>query len=288
MFTRPSRVAAALALAAGLALPACDKKKDAGGGGGDSGPPPGYSGSKGGPPRPGGDPGAGGGVQDPSLPTPPAAPRLGATDARARQISKNNLKQVGLALHNFHSVYNAFPSGIADKTGKVGLSWRVSLLPYLDQVNLYKEFKLDEPWDSEHNKKLIASMPKLYAPPGVETKGYTYYRSFSGQGAFLPPPSQPGRPGQEMFGLRIAQITDGTSNTIAVAEAAEPVIWTKPEDLPFTPGKPPKLGGVFDTGFHALLCDGSVPFIPSSIDPKTLSNLIQTNDGNVVNIPGDR
>jgi hypothetical protein len=279
MLTRHSRAAASLALAftAGLlALPACDKKKDTGA----DNPAPG----PGSIPAPG--PNAGG-TPDATLPSPPGpGPHLRSTDARSKQISKNNLLQIGLALHNVHSAYNAFPLGIADATGKVGLSWRVAILPFIEQENLYKQFKLDEPWNSERNKKLITQMPKIYAPPGVDTNGHTYYRSFSGQGAFLPPPGRPGQPGQLVPGLRITSITDGTANTIAVAEAAEPVIWTKPEDLPFSPGKPPKLGGgVFDTGFHAVLCDGSVRFLPIDIDPKLLSNLIQTNDGNVVNLP---
>jgi len=180
-----------------------------------------------------------------------------------------------------------FPAGIADSTGKAGLSWRVALLPDLGEESLYKQFKLNEPWDSENNRKLIAQMPRVFAPPGLDTHGYTYYRSFSGGGAVLTSTGAAAKAGEPIHGYSIQKITDGTSNTLLAAEANEPVIWTKPDDLPFSPGKPPKLGGsVFADGFNGLLCDGSVRFIKNgSIDEKTLSNLIQTNDGNPIKLP---
>jgi hypothetical protein len=146
-------------------------------------------------------------------------------------------------------------------------------------------FKLDEPWDSPDNKKLISMMPATYAPPRSTTNGYTFYRSFSGQGAFLTA-GQPGRPGQPIGGTRVASVTDGLSITLMVAEAAEPVIWTKPDDLPFIPGKPPKLGGgVFSNGFCAVFCDGATRFLPLGMPNTTLSNLIQTNDGTPIDLP---
>src|SRR5206468_510550 len=117
------------------------------------------------------------------LPTPPKSGTIvtaGQTKqqlAAARSLSQGKLKQIALAFHNYHATYNYFPAGIYDKDGKVGLSWRVQILPYIEQAPLYKEFKLDEPWDSDHNKALIAKMPKLYAPPkGAEVaNGLTYY-----------------------------------------------------------------------------------------------------------------
>jgi hypothetical protein len=175
-------------------------------------------------------------------------------------------------------VLSAMPSGKAP-------NWSLAILPFLEQQALYNQFKLNEPWDSEHNKKLIPLMPKVYAPPGVDTNGYTYYRSFSGPDTVMPP-VQRATPGAVVKGVSPQHISDGTSNTLLVAEAAEPVIWTKPEELPFAPGKPPKLGsGVFSNGFCAITCDGAPRFIPSSIDAKTLSNAIQTNDGNPVVFP---
>src|SRR5205823_6071723 len=122
------------------------------------------------------------------VPAPPKAGTIvtagqeGVRLAAARTTSVNNLKQIGLAAHIFHDKYNAFPAGVFDASGKkVGLSWRVAILPFIEQDALYREFKLDEPWDSDHNKKLIAKMPKVFAPPAGEkvAAGYTYYQMFT-------------------------------------------------------------------------------------------------------------
>src|SRR5262249_21670890 len=77
--------------------------------------------------------------------------------AAARMQSSNNLKQFGLAMHTYLDQHGTFPpAAIYDKDGKALLSWRVLLLPYIEADPLYKKFKLDEPWDSAHNKKLLA------------------------------------------------------------------------------------------------------------------------------------
>src|SRR5206468_5253686 len=91
----------------------------------------------------------------------PALVPLEEAQARVLQPSRqehvNNLKQIGLAMHSYHDVYKRLPSGaVQDKDGKALLSWRVHLLPFLEQEALFKEFKLDEPWDSDNNKKLLA------------------------------------------------------------------------------------------------------------------------------------
>ncbi len=272
------------ALALGFFIPACNKKKETASNTTEAkGPPAGSGGSKG-----GGMPG-GNNKGEPGVPLPPGnGPVLGTGNAANKPITQNNLKQIGLAFHNLQDIYQAFPVAIADSTGKPGLSWRVAMLPFLEQDTLYKQFKLNEPWDSEHNKKLIALMPKTFAPPGIDTQGYTYYRSFSGPGAIMPPHTRPGTPGQVIPGNKIFSIPDGTANTLMVAEATEPVIWTKPDDLPFAAGvqRHPKLGdGVYKGGFYALMCDGSTRWIPGTIDVTNLCNAIQTNDGNIVNFP---
>ena len=79
------------------------------------------------------------------------------------------MKQIALAMHNFHDTHRSFPAAFkVDEEKKPLLSWRVELLPFLEQGELYKQFKHDEPWDSEHNKKLIAKMPQVFAVPGSE------------------------------------------------------------------------------------------------------------------------
>ena len=104
-----------------------------------------------------------------------------------RKQSQNNLKMIGLAFHNYAATNKSwFPNNIEDSKGKLLISWRVLLLPYLEEEKLFKEFKLDEAWDSEHNKKLISKIPKVFAPVrGKAEKGETYYRGFTGKNAIF-------------------------------------------------------------------------------------------------------
>src|SRR4051794_3818491 len=86
-----------------------------------------------------------------------------AREAARRSQCVNNLKQIGLAMHNYNSAYDVFPPAvITDPDGKPLLSWRVLLLPFLDEQALYEQFKLDEPWDSPNNKPLLSRMPKVF------------------------------------------------------------------------------------------------------------------------------
>ena len=201
----------------------------------------------------------------------PAVGRLKEQATRGR--SANNLKQIGLALHNYADTYNTFPSAaIVDKKGKPLLSWRVAILPYIEQDNLYKQFHLDEPWDSEHNKTLIAQMPKTFALPNNLSKpNETHYRVLVG--------------GDSMWdwvqGVTFAQITDGLSNTWMVVEADGGVPWTKPDELEFDAKKPlPKFGTKFNGGFHALYADGSVRLYKKV--PTSAAAMITKSGGEVI------
>jgi hypothetical protein len=190
------------------------------------------------------------------------------------RASANNLKQIGLAGHNYHDVNGRLANNITSKGGKPLLSWRVLLLPYIEETPLYNQFKLDEPWDSDHNKKLIEKMPKLYAPVRVKAEpGQTFYRGFTG----------PGTAFEMNKKLRLADITDGTSNTAWVVEAGEPAVWTKPDDLPFDPNKNlPKLGGLFDGEFNVLTMDGAVHRAKKDFDPKVFKALVTRAGGEVI------
>jgi RNA polymerase sigma factor (sigma-70 family) len=197
----------------------------------------------------------------------------------ARRQSMDNLKSLTLAMHNYHDMNGQFPpAAVYSKDGKPLLSWRVLLLPYLDQRDLFAQFKLDEPWDGPTNKKLLARMPDIYAVPLGKAKGTqnTIYQVFTGAGpvhTIFPGPNA----------SRIADITDGTSNTILIVEAADAVPWTKPADLPYDPKKPlPKVGGMFKKGFQAAFADGSVHFLKQTIKEATLRALITCNDGEVI------
>ncbi len=194
-------------------------------------------------------------------------------EAAARASASNNLKQIALAMHNHESAYQYFPpAAIVDKKGKKLLSWRVQILPFIEHENLYKQFKLDEPWDSEHNMKLVRLMPKVYADPRASAEpGKTYYKVFVGETA-----------GFDWVKTRkITDFLDGTSNTIMVAAAGEPVIWTKPDDFEFDPkGKLPDLTKPFANILVAMF-DGSVRTLTPKTSEKTLRALIGRNDGEV-------
>ena len=184
-------------------------------------------------------------------------------EAARRAQCTNNLKQIALAMHNYQSANNAFPKpAITDKQGKPLLSWRVAILPYLEQGPLYSKFKLDEPWDSPHNKALLKEMPPSYlCPSRARVEPFTTtYQVFTGKGALF-------ENGQD---VTIADVTDGTSNTLMVVEAKKEVPWTKPDDLSFDPAAAPSLFGAGSShpgGFNAAMADGSVRFFGNSINP---------------------
>jgi hypothetical protein len=196
-------------------------------------------------------------------------------EASARTQSMNNLKQIGLAMHNYHDANGHLPpSAVVDRKGKKLLSWRVLILPYIEQDNLYKQFKLDEPWDSEHNKKLIPLMPKTYADPRVPAgPGMTYYKVFVGRDAgfdWVQPRKFP------------ASFPDGTSNTIMTVAAGDPVVWTKPDDFEFDAEKgPPDLSKPFPVVLVGMF-DGSVRALNPKISPQTLKHAIMRDDGMVL------
>ncbi len=211
-------------------------------------------------------------------PSEDATPR----DVNSR-MSNNNLKQLGLGFHNVASTYNfELPTGIYDSTGKVGLSWRVAMLPFIEHGELYKQFHLSEPWDSPHNKQLISKMPRTYAKPGTDpSNGMTHYRTITGSGTIFPPPA-PGKGGTLAFGLKLTAIRDGTSNTALVVEAVDPVEWTRPDDLVYLAGGPlPKLGGISPDGYMIALADGSVRWFKGGASEQTLRALCTATAGDL-------
>ena len=193
--------------------------------------------------------------------------------AAQRIASSNNLKQIALAMHNYHGANGHLPgAAIRDNNGKPLLSWRVALLPFLEQDALYNRFKLDEPWNSEHNLKLLKEMPRVYRLGNMPQKepDKTFYQVFTGKGT----------PFEKDEGQKFEDITDGTSNTILFIEAGDPVPWTKPEDLTYAADKPlPKLGGLLSEVFLAAYCDGSVHPISRNVNEQRLRALITRNGG---------
>jgi hypothetical protein len=201
-----------------------------------------------------------------------------ARGAAGRAQSMNNLKQIALAMFNYHEASKHFPSPASRSAdGKPLLSWRVAILPYIEQGQLYNQFHLDEPWDSPHNKTLIGKMPAIFRLSGSKAApGMTNYVVPVGGGALY------SSTGEEPA---FKDITDGTSNTIMMVgvDDKHAVVWTKPDDLQFDAQDPKKgIGSVNREGFPAAFCDGSVRFLRSTIDAKTLKALFTRAGGEVV------
>jgi RNA polymerase sigma factor (sigma-70 family) len=249
---------------------------------------------------------------------------------------RRQLASIGTALGHYHSNWGHLPPPAnTDKFGKPLLSWRVALLPFLEQDNLYQQFKLDEPWDSPHNRKLIARMPRVFAAIGKTPRPHMTYFQYivgpdavfkshrskfpllggrpSGPGGMMGPmgggsgggpsmggprgASRPGgggvMPGMGGTGMSVPgmgapggflrrgeddalpmipqSFPDGTSNTLLVVEAGTPVVWTRPDDVPYDPKKPlPRLGGQFASVIHGLTADWVVHAMPRRLDERTL------------------
>jgi prepilin-type processing-associated H-X9-DG protein len=140
----------------------------------------------------------------------------------------NNIKQIGLAMHNYHAAYGAFPPAyVADDSGRQLHSWRVLLLPFLEMQSLYDRYRFDEPWDGPHNITLLREMPEVFVCPANPASGpapstWTSYVVIRGAATMFP--------GAKSVSLE--QVTDGLAFTIAVVEVTNVRIpWTKPEDL---------------------------------------------------------
>lgn len=217
-------------------------------------------------------------------------PAVQAARSAARRVQDaNNLKQIGLAIHNFHDTYRALPGAYnVDASGKPLLSWRVHILPFVEQEPLYRQFHLNEPWDSDHNKQLIARMPALYrSPNSVAEPGKTNYLGVSGAKGVIVAPTSPTSANQPPTGARFADILDGTSGTVMVLEVNDQraVPWTKPDDFSGDDPEPLKgLLGLLPNGFQVLFADGSVRFLPATFAADQLKALLGRNDGILVNL----
>lgn len=196
----------------------------------------------------------------------------------SRVESQNSLKQMALAMHNYQEMEKTMPPAtIFDRQGQPLLSWRVLILPYIEEESLYKQFHLDEPWDSPHNLRLLPRMPRLYAPRDRSASARPYrtpYQVFVGKGAAF----------EGKQGLHLPEdFPDGTANTILIVVTAELVPWTKPADLPFDRRRPlPALGWSTEKVFSVAMADGSVRIIHQQTNETTLRAAITRNGGDTL------
>ena len=216
----------------------------------------------------------------------PVAPSADAQDpqlAVQRKRSENNLKQLVLATHNFlDSNGGAFPARCTvDANGKPLHSWRVLLLPFIDEGELYKQIRLDEPWDSEHNRQFHSKAPEIFRRPGSSDPGCVY-SCVVDKSAALQPATKPG----VKTGVRIASFTDGVSNTVLFVERTKPVCWMDPEaDLTLDEFLATVAeGSVYRDATNVGMCDGRVRALAPDAKPEILKALV-TRSGDVDLLP---
>lgn len=200
---------------------------------------------------------------------------------RARLLCGGNLQQLGFALWDYghHHDFKLPQPAIMDKAGKPLLSWRVALLPHLGEKDLYEQFNLDEPWDSDHNKKLLPKMPKVYASVGKppQIPHGTFYQVYVGEGSLFEMSKE----------IRYQDVGDGTVNTIAIITAPKAVPWTKPEDLPYFNDRPlPSLGGgMIEDGLFSFVTAGAGVHIGvNTVDDKLLRPAITRSGGEIIDL----
>lgn len=199
------------------------------------------------------------------------------------QKGRNNLLQIGLATHNYESAYAQFPKPYHEEPGAVPsrpgadlsdrLSWRVTILPYVEQESVYRQFKLTEPWNSPANQPLGSTPVRLYSDAETPTDPTTRVRCFYDNGAFFDTRDR----------IRISGVTDGTSNTIMYVEGGDKVTWSRFQEYRFDPkGSLPVLGKPGSSTFMVVMGDMSVRSVRKSVSENTLKNAINRQDGMVL------
>ena len=185
------------------------------------------------------------------------------------------MKPLGLAMHNYHTAHKSFPGKDRDAQGNIGLSWRVHVLPFLEEAALYNRFDIKSDWNSPQNKDLLSQRPDALKASYDIGPVTSSFQVFEGEGTPFGAHPLP----------RLPDIKDGSSNTIMIIrggrETAKP--WTMPGGIPFTPNAPKQnLGHAQGGVYMALMFDGSVRPIPANIDDKQFANMIQHTDGSPV------
>ena len=208
-------------------------------------------------------------------------PSVTLREAPRRTQCKNNLKQIGLAMHNYHDVHGSFP---AAALGSPPVSWRISLLPYLEHAAVAEQYDRNQMWDSTQNVALQKYRIWPYECPSRPSQ-------YDSLGRFLTSyvvPTSHGAIFDSASGPPISEIKDGTSNTLLALEACgTEIIWTDPRDVDGSnaeisvngPGAVKGRSSSLISSWHfggaqAGLADGSVRFIDKNIDAVVLKNLM--------------
>jgi hypothetical protein len=196
---------------------------------------------------------------------------------------KNNLKQIAIALHNYHDTYQTFPPAyIADEDGQPMHSWRVLILPFIEGGSVYQQYDFDQPWNSAANLAVYQVQPSVYQCPG-DSGSCSYFLVNVPDGIFE---------GDQQ--TKIAEITDGTSNTIMVVEVTGAnVHWAEPYDLGpqaltaaiNSAADGTAISSVHVGGAHVVFADASVHFVADNVPPATVQALITKSDGQAVRLP---
>jgi len=196
--------------------------------------------------------------------------------AGRRTQSLNQIRNICLALHSYQADYGVLPPAfVADKDGKPMHSWRVLILPYLDEESLYKEYDFSEPWDGPNNSRLLARMPPIYrcpSHPESSARTNTSYAGVFGEHCVF----------RGADPVALDEITDGFGNTLIVGEVKSSIPWLKPEDVDIK--LHPAIGPVGGFGSYEVegaafaFVDGRVLYISESTPQQTLDALY-TRDG---------
>lgn len=203
-----------------------------------------------------------------------------------RSHCKGNLKQIGVALHNYHEYHDCFPpASLASESGGPVHSWRISLAPYLDHKFVHENYAFDEAWDSPGNRELANAISIYHCPSregGYKRAALTSYVAVLGDDTAWPD-------------SKVRSIRDGTSNTILLMEThSEEIRWKEPRDLmlddaldllssdkeePPHPCRPDAFFWIYHGGRHVLFGDGSVRFIPNGLRRDLWSAMLTIDGG---------
>jgi prepilin-type processing-associated H-X9-DG protein len=203
-----------------------------------------------------------------------------AREAARRMQCRNNLKQIVLALHNYHDTHKTFPPAyIADADGRPMHSWRTLILPFVEAGSIHNRYDFNLPWDSPENQAIVNQTIPFYGCPSDPNAAsqMTSYMLVTGPGGSF----------QGQKGVKLSNIVDGTANTIAIVEVpGRSVHWAEPTDIDAAQFMQLQRKSYHPGGFQVAFFDGSVHFIQDTINPAILQALLTPAGGEIVDTSG--